>query len=94
MNIDDYYIYDGEFDPSMTATTLVVVLDRPALSKRPTQGRGIKILPPKWLLQRLLILLAQIRAGSSSENLLNETRQTVYLLYQAKEISKRYTIIY
>ena len=40
------------------------------------------------MLQRLPIALAQVKGESTSENLLNETRQVVYSLYQAKEITK------
>ena len=36
------------------------------------------------MLQRL-----QIKAGNTSENLLNEIRQIIYSLYQAKEITKK-----
>ena len=39
-----------------------------------TSGVGLKILTPKQLLQRLLIVLAQVKAGNKSENLLNEIR--------------------
>ena len=35
------------------------------------------------MLQRLLIALAQIKAGNTSESLLKEIRQNVYSLYQA-----------
>ena len=40
------------------------------------------------MLQRLPIALAQVKAGNASENLLNEIRQIMYCLYQAKEINK------
>ena len=43
------------------------------------------------MLQRLPIALAQIKAGSNSESLLNEIRQIVYSLYQSKNILKKYT---
>ena len=54
-----------------------------------TEGKGIKILTPKQLLQILTIALAQVKAGNNSECLLNEIRQTVYSLYQSKEITKK-----
>ena len=54
-----------------------------------TKGKGLKILTPKQKLQRLLIALAQVKAGNNSENLLNEIRQIIYPLYQAKEITKK-----
>ena len=40
------------------------------------------------MLQRLQIALAQVKAGSTSENLLDEIRQIIYSLYQLKEITK------
>ena len=51
--------------------------------------KGIKILTPKQLLQRIPIALAQVKAGNNSESLLNEIRQIVYSLYQSKEITKK-----
>ena len=42
-----------------------------------------------FLLQRLPIALAQVKAGNNSENLLNEIRQIIYSLYQSKEINKK-----
>ena len=53
-----------------------------------TEGTGLKILTPKQMLQRLPIVLAQVKAGNS-ESLLNEIRQIVYSLYQSKQITKR-----
>ena len=61
-------------------------------AKNKTSGKGLKILTPKQLLQRLPIAFAQVKAGNNSENLLNEIRQIVYSLYQLKEITKKYTI--
>ena len=54
-----------------------------------TKGKGLKILTPKQMLQRLPIALVQVKAGNNSEHLLNEIRQIVYSLYQSKEITKR-----
>ena len=50
---------------------------------------GLKILTLKQMIQRLLIALAQIKAGNNYESLLNEIRQIVYSLYQSKEITKK-----
>ena len=41
------------------------------------------------MLQRLPIALAQVKAGNTSENLLNEIKQVVYCLYQSNEITKK-----
>ena len=51
------------------------------------QGKRLKILTAKQMLQRLPIALAQIKAGNNSESLLNEIRQIVYSLHQSKEIT-------
>ena len=51
-------------------------------------GRGIKILTSKQVLQRLPIALAKVKAANTSENLLNEIRETIYFLYRANEIGK------
>ena len=53
------------------------------------KGRLLKILTPKQILQRLPIAFPQVKAGSTSENVLNEIRQKSYFLYQAKEITKK-----
>ena len=52
-------------------------------------GEGLKILTPKQMLQRLPKSLAQVKAGNTSEKLLNEIRQIIYSLYRAKEITKK-----
>ena len=54
-----------------------------------TEGKGLKILTPKQILHRLLIGLAQVKAGNNSESLLNKIRQIVYSLYQSGEITKK-----
>ena len=53
------------------------------------KGTGLKTLTTKQMLQRLPIVLAQIKAGNNSERLLNEISQIVYSLYQSKEITKK-----
>ena len=40
-------------------------------------------------LKRLLIVLAQVKAGNNSESFLNEIRQIVYSLYQSKQITQK-----
>ena len=54
-----------------------------------TKETGLKILTPKEMLQRLPIALAQVKAGTNSENLLNEIRQIIYSLYPSKGIPKK-----
>ena len=52
-----------------------------------TKGTVLKILTLKQMLERLLIALAQVKAGNNSENSLNQIRKIVYSLYQSKEIT-------
>ena len=54
-----------------------------------TERTRLKILTPKQMLERLPIALAQVKAGNNSESLLNQIRQTVYSLYQSKQITKK-----
>ena len=58
-------------------------------SKESQQGEGLKIVTPNQMLKRLPIVLAQVKTGNNSENLLNEIRQIVYSLYRSKEITKK-----
>ena len=53
------------------------------------EGKGSKILTSNKLLTRLLVLLAQIKAGNKSNKLKNEIRQILYLRYQHNKITKK-----
>ena len=44
------------------------------------QGNGLTILTSKQMLQRLALALTHVKAGNTSENLLNEIRQIIYSL--------------
>ena len=52
------------------------------------QEKVLKLLTPNQMIQRLPIVLAQIKAGKNSERLLNEIRQIFYSLYQSKKLLK------
>ena len=56
--------------------------------KAATEGKGLKTLTAKQMLQRLPTALAQLKSGNNSQNLLSEIRQVVCSLYQSKEITK------
>ena len=56
------------------------IVEKTLISNEQQKGRGLKILPPKQMLQRLLIALEQLKTGNASENLLNEIRQIIYSL--------------
>ena len=52
-------------------------------------GKGMKVMTPRQMLQRLPIAIAQVKAGNNSEELQNEIRQLLYSLYRANQISKK-----
>lgn len=58
----------------MTPTISPALLDLSPLNT--TQEKEIKILSLKQMLQRLPILLAQVKTGNTSDSILNEIRQT------------------
>ena len=45
------------------------------------KGKRLKIMTPKQMNTRLLILLAQLKAGNNSEKLKNEIRQITFSIY-------------
>ena len=53
-------------------------------------GKGLKILTPKQMLQRLPIGFSQVKAGNTSEILLNEIKQVI--CSQEKLLKKYITI--
>ena len=52
------------------------------------KGEGLRISTNKQILNRLLILLAQIQAGNNFKSLKNEVRQILYSLYRSKVLTK------
>ena len=58
------------------------------ISDTSKKGEGLKILTNKQMLNRLLILIAQIQAGNNSKSLKNELRQILYSLYRSKVLTK------
>ena len=59
-------------------------------TKNKTSSKGLKILTPKQMVQRLPIALVQVKAGNTSENLLNEIRQIILCINQKKSLKKVY----
>ena len=57
--------------------------------KEPTKSKRLKKLTPKQMLQRLPIALAQVKAGNTSENLLNKIRKIICSVHRTKEIPKK-----
>ena len=62
-------------------------------NKKNTLDKQLKILNPKQMLQRLPIVLSQIKAGKISINLLNKILQIIYFLFGVKKLLKNYITI-
>ena len=71
-----------------TTNTPELESEESAKQRRNQQGKGLKILMPNQMLSRLLISLAQLKAGNNSEKLKNEIRQLLYSLYRSKKLTK------
>ena len=52
-------------------------------------SEGNKILTPKQIIPKFLIVFVQVKPGNLSANSLSEIRQLIYHLYQAKGIIKK-----
>ena len=57
-----------------------------------TKGTGLKIPPPKQMLQKIPIDHALVKAGNSSEKLLYETKKIVVLWISQKKLLTKYKI--
>ena len=68
---------------------VIDIVEEILLFNKQQDGSGFKISAPKQMLQRLPITLAQVKAGNTSANLLNEIRRIICSLYRAKEITKK-----
>ena len=62
--------------------------DREFLRNMNKEGKGLKILTIKQMLNRFPILLGQIQAGNNSIKLKNEIRKILYSLYRSKVLTK------
>ena len=64
--------------PDKIVRVVEMILD---FNKQNQEGKGLKILTPNQMLNRLPIALAQLQAGNNSNKLKNEIRQLLYSLY-------------
>ena len=76
---------EGDKEPEETIAERVKLNTR----KRKNEGTGLKILTPHKLLNRLPILLAEIKAGNNSDKLKNEITQILYILHQHNKITNK-----
>ena len=57
--------------------------------QRQPKGKVIKISTTKQIRQRISIALAEVKAGNTSEKLLNEVRQTIFSLHREEQVTKK-----
>ena len=88
-NLEKFYISKEEGINFFTDYGQTILNTAYKSKQNESEGKGLKILTPKQMLQRLAIALAQVKTGNNSESLLNEIRQVVYSLYQSKQITKK-----
>ena len=57
--------------------------------QRQPKGKVIKISMTKQIRQRISIALAEVKAGNTSEKLLNEVRQIIFSLHREEQVTKK-----
>ena len=72
--------------PDEIVRVVEMILD---FNKQNQEGKGLKILTPNQMLNRLPIALAQFQAGNNSNKLKNEIRQLLYSLYRSKNMTEQ-----
>ena len=82
-------IIKKEISENENSNKIVDIVETIIEFNKKQKGTGIKLLPPKQVLQRLPMAFVQLKAGNTSENLLNEIFQIIHSLYQQKEITKK-----
>ena len=71
------------------ANEIVGIVEKILEFNRQQSEQGLKILTLDQRLNRLLISLAQLKAGNNSEKLKNEIRQLLYSLHRLKQLTKQ-----
>ena len=77
------------YEESDTTNMPELESEESAAESRNQPGKGVKILTPDQMLSRLLISLAQLKAGNNSQKLKIEIRQLLYSLYRSKKLTKQ-----
>ena len=90
-----YNLYEGKerVPNAFDSKIFPIKIEGRGISDKVSHHSNLNILTPKQMLQRLQIALAEVKAGNTSENLLNKIRQIIYFLYRVKEFTKKYRTI-
>ena len=82
-------LLEKKFLRMKTPKNVIHIIEKVLEFNNRQKGNGLKISNLEQMLQRLPIVLAQVKTANNSENSLNEIRKIVCFLYQPKEIIKK-----
>ena len=74
-------VYKKEIPENKNSNKVISIIEKALDFTKQQKGRGLKLLTPKQMLQRLSRALVQVKAGNTSENVFNEIRQILCSLY-------------
>ena len=77
-----------EISENENSAKIISIVEKTLDFNKQQKGKGIKILTPKEMLQRISVALVQIEAANTSQSLLNEIGQIIYSLRRAKQLTK------
>ena len=82
------YTYKSAYAFSKWQQLTLIAFKSEIFQIKEIQNKGLKILLPTQMLQRLSIALIQVKSDNTSESFLNQIRQIIYSLYRAKKTTK------
>ena len=82
------YTYKSAYSFSKWQELTLIAFKSEIFQIKEIQNKGLKILVPTQMLQRLPIALMQVKSDNTSEIFLNQIRQIIYSLYRTKETTK------
>ena len=82
------YTYESAYAFSKQQKLTLIAFKSEIFQIKEIQNKGLKILVPTQMLQRLPIALMQVKSDNTSEIFLNQIRQIIYSLYRTKETTK------
>ena len=77
-----------EISENENSAKIISIVEKTLDFNKQQKGKGIKILTPKEMLQRISVALVQIKAANTSQSLLNEIGQIIYSLRRVKQLTK------
>ena len=82
------YTYKSAYSFSKWQELTLIAFKSEIFQIKEIQNKGLKILLPTQMLQRLSIALIKVKSDNTSESFLNQIRQIIYSLYRTKKTTK------